>query len=209
MLPQPHVHKSGGGGKDCRYSSFFFFFPFYATTRCGGGWWHDPHCHTHNVALFYTHTHTHRPTCAKECSSQVVLAAVGGKRLPGPAQEECLAWCKAAGSIAQISQVAEKALGRKNVVRANDNLPVLDFFGDFVCTAHLRVRHAANDEDNQAGHILHIRSVLVLVPVAIALAASAYTSSVPGHDNTAGSQTLTVETLQGISQNLDFYGSPG
>lgn len=81
----------------------------------------------------------------------------------------CLGCCLVF-SVAQVSQVAEKALRSQDMVGADDDLPVLGIFGDLVSTPHLRIGDATDDKHHQARHVLHVWRVLVLVPVPIALA---------------------------------------
>ena len=50
----------------------------------------------------------------------------------------------------------------------NEDLPVLHGRGHLVGTSHLRVRHAAHDEDEEAGTALVARLTAVLVPLTIA-----------------------------------------
>lgn len=108
MLPQPHVHKSGGVGKTAGIVAFFFLFMQQQSVPVGG-MTPPPHARTH-CSLLHAHTHTHRSTCAKECGSQVVLAATGGCR------REETPWARSRGmSCLGAKQLAQLLRSRRSL----------------------------------------------------------------------------------------------
>lgn len=67
----------------------------------------------------------------------------------------------------QRAQIAEEALRREDVRRADDYLPVFDSVRHFIRGAHFGVAHAADDEYQQTWYVFHSLLAFVFVPVTV------------------------------------------
>lgn len=69
--------------------------------------------------------------------------------------------------FAEIAQIAQKFLGRYDLIGADDHFPGLLRASHFVGATHFRVGHAAHNVDDKTRSGPHLRIALVLVPLAV------------------------------------------